>query len=128
MTPYQIYGFALEMEKQADISPELIGALLGAGGAGAAGYGLTDDPRKKVRNALLAALAGGAGGYALGGQFSPDAAPAPVRRYVDPVTGLQTDRAGVSTAQRTLDAARDRAQRELERLSSAATPVVGPNY
>ncbi len=76
MNTIQLKSFAETLEKLAlDISPELGGGLLGALGAGAAGYGMTDDPRKKVRNALLAALAGGAGGAVLGGAMSGGEAP-----------------------------------------------------
>ncbi len=38
----------------------LLGSLLGAGGAGTAAYLYTDNKDKKIRNAALAALAGGA--------------------------------------------------------------------
>lgn len=44
----------------------LLGSLLGAGGAGTAAYLYTDNKDKKIRNAALAALAGGALGGGAG--------------------------------------------------------------
>ncbi len=52
----------------------LLGSILSAGGAGTAAYLYTGDKEKKVRNAALAALAGGALGGGVGyGMFrQPD--------------------------------------------------------
>lgn len=62
-----IRGFARSMEKQAlNIDPALVGALIGGGLGGTAGYHLTEDPRKRVRNMLLAGAAGALGGSLVG--------------------------------------------------------------
>ena len=55
------------LEKEAfDIDlPTALGAL-GAGGGGLAGYAMTQDPNKKMRNAILAALLGGGAGWGVG--------------------------------------------------------------
>lgn len=70
MNAAQTLGFArqmeVEMSKEGAITPELIGALTGAGVGGLAGYAGTDDPRKKWRHALLGAGGGGIAGGLLG--------------------------------------------------------------
>ena len=73
LSPLVIQSFAEEMVKTADLSPEVIGLLLGGAGGAGLGYKMTGDPRKKTRNAILAGLAGAAGGTVLGGELGEDA-------------------------------------------------------
>lgn len=70
--PIQVAACAEELQKLAQgLDPQLLMALLGAGAGGYVGYKGTHDPRNKVRNAILTALAGGGLGFGLGHAMSP---------------------------------------------------------
>lgn len=102
MNPIQLKAFAETVQtKLADISPQLLGALLGGAGLGTLAYTQTDDPRKKLRNALLAGGAGALGGHFLGGKIGDtDSSLEGARAPVSALGALSGASRGMSAAQR----------------------------
>jgi hypothetical protein len=132
MNPIVIQACAEELEKQADLSPELIGLLLGGAGGAGLGYAATDDPRKKTRNAILGGLGGALGGGILGGQIGGGdgpAAPAAPKPPADPLSMLSTARGATASAEDLVRKAHEAALRRAEALQQAlaggAQGVVG---
>lgn len=133
-----IRGFARSMEKQAlDLDPAIIGALLGAGGGGLAGYHLTEDPRHRVRNMLLGGGAGALGGGLIGGRIggeseTPPSGPATkpgiegrIRDVAKPTVGVQPTPASLKALQAIVEA--EKTHRMVER-AVARTRSIGQGW